>query len=213
MIRGVMTDSVLYAKRDTTLLVNYGAYSHLVDVRTVKSKVTKRMSDVAKTTFTFPFESSGVESQLSGLQFYLSPIVIEEKLNGVVTKKQQTVFQNYNGKLLPKYELEWKSGVIADTIVTYNGYTGTGAISSFRKQGEPATTLTWAMNDCLLSQKIVGGSQVTTYRYLANNKVASIITPNNDIKFYAYDKMGRLIQIYDRYGNIIQEFSYNYTNK
>lgn len=210
---GVITDSVIYAKKDTTLNVTFGSYSHSVDVRTTKSKSTKRKADVATHTFTYPFESVGIEAQLAGLQFYLLPVAVEEKLNNVVTKKYQTAYQNYNGMILPKYELEWKSGVVADTIVTYNGYTGTGAVSSFRKRGQPVTSLIWTNNDCLLSNKTVGGSLSTFYRYMTNNKIGSIVMPNGDVKFYDYDAMGRLKEIYDQNGNTIQKFSYNYSNK
>ena len=37
--------------------------------------------------------------------------------------------------------------------------------------------------------------------------------PNGDVKFYDYDAMGRLKEIYDQNGNTIQKFSYNYSNK
>lgn len=210
---GNLIDSTIYAKIDTTLLVSYGSYSHPVDVRVTKEKSVKRLSDVAKTCFTYPFESTGIESQLSGAQFVLSPFATEEKLNNVTTKKARTVYQNYYGKILPKCELEWKSGIVADTVVTYNGFTGTGAVSSFRKQGQPVTILTWTNNDCLLSEKTIGGSLSTFYRYMTNNKIGSIVMPNGDVKFYDYDAMGRLKEIYDQNGNTIQKFSYNYSNK
>ena len=165
------------------------------------------------TILTYPFQLTGIATQLTSSQFFILPITTEEKLNSVSIKKKHTEFQNYNGKILPKYELEWKSGVVADAIVTYNGYTGTGALSSFREQGQPVTVLNWTSNDCLLLKKTIGGSLVTDYTYTPFNQVSSVTMPNGDKRYYAYDTMGRLIQISDKDGHVIQRFSYNYINK
>lgn len=207
------SDTIIYAKKDTTVSVTYGSYNHSVDVRTTKSRTLKRKTDTAQTIYTYPFQSAGIESQLTSSQFFMLPVGTEEKLNNVTTGKKRTVYQNYYGKILPKYELEWKSGVVADTIVTYNGYTGTGALSSFREQGQPVTVLNWTSNDCLLLKKTIGGSLVTDYTYTPFNQVSSVTMPNGDKRYYAYDTMGRLIQISDKDGHVIQRFSYNYINK
>lgn len=208
-----ISDTITYAKKDTTLTVSYGSFNHSVDVRTTKSRTLKRGTDIAQTIYTYPFQSAGIESQLTSSQFFMLPVGTEEKLNNVTTGKKRTVYQNYYGKILPKYELEWKSGVVADTIVTYNGYTGTGALSSFREQGQPVTVLNWTSNDCLLLKKTIGGSLVTDYTYTPFNQVSSVTMPNGDKRYYAYDTMGRLIQISDKDGHVIQRFSYNYINK
>lgn len=210
---GVITDSVIYAKKDTTLNVTFGSYSHSVDVRVLKSRTLNRKDNTAMTILTYPFQLTGIATQLTSSQFFILPITTEEKLNSVSIKKKHTEFQNYNGKILPKYELEWKCGVVADTIVTYNGYTGTGNVSSFQEQGQPATVLNWTNNDCLLSKKIVGGNLVTDYTYTPFNQVSSITMPNGDITYYSYDTMGRLIQISDKNGHAKQKFSYNFINK
>lgn len=207
-----ISDTITYAKRDTTLTVSYGSFNHSVDVRTTKSRTLKRGTDIAQTIYTYPFQSTGIESQLTSSQFFVLPIVTEEKLNHVTSGKKQTIYQNYYGKMLPKCELEWKNGLVADTIITYNGYTGTGAVSSFRQQGQPVTTLNWTNNDCLLSKKTVGGTLITDYTYTPFNQVSSITMPNGDVRYYTYDLMGRLVQITDRNGYVIQKFSYNYIN-
>ncbi len=211
---GSIKDTKTYERKDTVLNVSYGSYSHPVDVRITKSATLSRGTDTSKSVYTYPFNIvTGVESQLASRQFFLVPIITKEEINNVTVKKHRQVFQDFSGKLLPKYELEWNNGLEVDTVVTYKEYTGTGVIRKYQEQGQPLTTLTWINNDNLLSTKNVNSRLITQYTYTPYNQLSSVTMPNGNVIYYTYDLMQRLIQITDRNGHVIQRFSYNYINK
>ncbi len=207
-------DNKAYTKEDKVLNVSYGSYSHPVNIRVTNSETLTRGNDVAQTIYTYPFDfNTGVEPQLFGFQFYFPPLIVENRFNNVPTYKRQTVFQNYQGKIVPHYEKEWKNGIDQETTLSYLGYTSTGAVSSYCEQGKPTVSLQWTNNDCLISRKAVGGSQTTQYTYTEYNKLSSVTMPNGNVLKYSYDLMWRLKQITDINNKTIQKFDYNYKNK
>ena len=145
-------------------------------------------------------------------QFFIQPVIIEKAHQGFTIQKNITKYAQFGSMILPLKELEYK-GSSADTLITYNAYTSTGAISSYREQGKPVTTLTWGWDDnYLLTQ--TEGSLVTQYTYDPQTLyLTRVVQPNGNYTSYTYDLMGRLSEIKDRNGKLVKKFFYNYTNK
>lgn len=60
------------------------------------------------------------------------------------------------------------------------------------------------------SSYIRSNGNIMGYVYHPFLGIIDIISPNGYIKKYRYDKVGRLIGIYDNVDKVIEKFSYNY---
>jgi len=57
------------------------------------------------------------------------------------------------------------------------------------------------------------GSQMETYTHDPGVGVTSITDVNNQTTYYEYDEFGRIIEVTDPNGNLVQEVEYNYVNQ
>ena len=55
-------------------------------------------------------------------------------------------------------------------------------------------------------------AQMSTYTYIPLVGMASKCDTKNDITYYVYDNVGRLIQILDQNKNVVKQYQYNYAN-
>jgi len=55
-------------------------------------------------------------------------------------------------------------------------------------------------------------AQMSTYTYFPLVGMASKCDTKNDITYFVYDNVGRLIQVLDQNQNIVKQYQYNYTN-
>ncbi|HEY9001780.1 MAG TPA: hypothetical protein VIM89_10540 [Mucilaginibacter sp.] len=55
-------------------------------------------------------------------------------------------------------------------------------------------------------------AQMSTYTYIPLVGMASKCDTKNDITYYVYDNVGRLIQVLDQNQNVVKQYQYNYTN-
>lgn len=208
---GNIVDIRNYNKKDTLLTISHGDYQNRVTVRKLMTESHTRGSDVMTTTYTYPFQlPGGVTNPMAKSQFFFPVVATENRLNGVLTHKSETIYRNIQDMLLPKYEMEWNTGAVADTVITYNAYTETGAVWKYKELGKPETELFWTNNDNQIEEIRVGG-HTTMCEYYGH--LPLIITqPNDNYTEYEYDGRLRLSKIYDRDGNTIQRFIYSYRN-
>lgn len=209
-----LTETTTYNRSDNTLSISYGNYTHVVDYRELLSETTSRVSETSTTLYTYPFASTNdvVTQELTTKQFFVQPVTIEKTYNGHTIAKHTTKYAQFNNLTLPWKELDYK-GSDAEITMTYNSYTNSGTVTSYREQGKPVTTLTWGWNDNYLLTKTEGSLQ-TQYTYDPQTLYLKKITqPNGNYNSYSYDSMGRLYEIRDRNSDLIKRFTYNYTNK
>jgi hypothetical protein len=55
-------------------------------------------------------------------------------------------------------------------------------------------------------------AQMSTYTYIPLVGMASKCDSKNDITYYVYDNVGRLIQVLDQNQNVVKQYQYNYSN-
>ena len=130
----------------------------------------------------------------------------------------------------------YPSGV-KDTLVRYSNYTNTGRLQMYKELGKPQIFLKWGYHDNYLLMKGTSNIPISftdnevfdekdclnkEYSYIRSNGnimgyvyhpflgIIDIISPNGYIKKYRYDKVGRLIGIYDNNDKVIEKFTYNY---
>lgn len=208
---GNIVDIRNYNKKDTLLTISHGDYQNRVTVRKLMTESLTRGSDVMTTTYTYPFQlPGGVTNPMAKSQFFFPVVATENRLNGVLTHKSETIYRNIQDMLLPKYEMEWNTGAVADTVMTYNAYTETGAVWKYKELGKPETELFWTNNDNQIEEIRVGGHTTMCDYY---GHLPFIITqPNGNYTEYEYDDRLRLSKIYDRNGYTIQRFTYSYRN-
>lgn len=211
---GNIVDQLNIQRSDLQLQISDGAYSHLVDVRTVSSETHTRGDKHEETLYSYPFYSqSNIERQLTYQQFYLKPKGTEHKENGITTYKQRTDFKSYSGLIVPAYEIETKNGQGSEIARTYIDYdTTTGRVLSYRDLGKAITTLEWEANGCLLKRMKEGNGHTVTINHNEYMSPSSIMQINGSTNTYGYDYMGRLTEIHGTKG-LEKQFDYNYTNK
>lgn len=230
----------IYDKRDSTMKVDFG-HTHYVDIRLLNRETTyrKEAENMKVYDYTAPVSSSA--SKRISYMFCLQPLKITEYMNGnfigayISEYSQRTI--NERNVYTPLYYIRKNADNTADTLISYKSYTSTGALSCYKKRGEPITYLKWGFNDnylilkgyedvllnisnqlCFKSatmrnkllQTIKSHKTCTGYVYNPLYGIMCIIYPNGRIITYEYDSMGRLKMVRDNYGNILHKYEYNY---
>jgi len=105
--------------------------------------------------------------------------------------------------------------------ITVTGGTVTNVATGNAKNG-------WIYHECSISgatSVTIGGTgtvdelrlypstaQMSTYTYIPLVGMASKCDAKNDITYYVYDNVGRLIQVLDQNQNVVKQYQYNYAN-
>ena len=209
-----IVDRTVYTKVNIPLNVAHGNNLQSVKVRLLKTKDLYRGDEHYRYNYSYPHEvGSTLEQRLVSDQYCLTPLLIEESLNGTLLKKHRTTYAMMNNRIHPKSEIEWHGSCTQpDTLITYYSYNDYGTPSCYRKKGQPRTYLTWIQNGNYIVESNTG-NHLTSYTYDYDYNVTSITYPNGNIVYYEYDPMGRLRTIRNKNEDILKSFIYNYKKK
>lgn len=234
----MIATTVQYSRIDTTYHT-LQPYAHSTSIRLLKSEKAIQGGDYILKKYTYEnFSSNSLCAQLNRDKFCLIPKEEQTFYNGILTNKKTSVFTKVNNKLIvPAMTIATYPSGEKDTLARYSNYTDTGRPQIYKESGKPQVFLRWGYHDNYLMMK--GTSYIPfsfsdseifnespclskEYSYIKSNGnimgyvyhpflgIIDIISPNGYIKKFKYDKIGRLIGIYDNYGKVIESFTYNY---
>lgn len=233
-----ITTTVQYSKIDTTFQASQ-PYAHSTSIRLLKSEKDIQGGDYILKRYDYGnFSDSSMTALLHRDQFYLVPKEKQTSHNGNLVNKRTTIFTKvYNKFIVPAMTIETYPSGVKDTLVRYCNYTNTGRLQMYKELGKPQIFLKWGYHDNYLLMKGTSNIPISftdnevfdekaclnkEYSYIRSNGnimgyvyhpflgIIDIISPNGYIKKYRYDKVGRLIGIYDNNGKVIEKFTYNY---
>lgn len=230
--------TVQYSKIDTTYHT-LQPYAHSNSIRLLKSEKDIQGDDYILKKYCYDnFGTNSLTAQLNRDKFCIAPYEVQTFYNGNLANKKATIYTKVNNKaIVPELVLATYPSGEKDTLVKYSNYTDTGRPQAYKELGKPQVFLRWAYHDNYLMMKGTNYIPISftdsemfnespclskEYSYIKSNGntmgyvyhpflgVTDIISPNGYIKKYKYDKVGRLIEIYDNYGKVIKSFTYNY---
>lgn len=230
-----------YSKIDKTFTSNL-PYKHSINARLVNSEQIIRGNDIYEKRYSYgDLNDNSLHPQLCRDLYCLEPQDEQIYRNGTFGGKNTTCYTLVNNKLVvPDRLIKVNSAGRKDTLVTYFDYTSTGRPQAYKEKGKTKVYLKWGYNDNYLllkgsryipmsfsademfnekrcldkeSQFIKGTGDVMGYVYHPVMGVLDIVYPNGCAKKYEYDKLGRLIGVYDFKGNLVNSYEYNYRKK
>lgn len=233
-----ITTTVQYSKIDTTFQTSQ-PYAHSTSIRLLKSEKDIQGGDYILKKYDYGnFSDNSMTALLHRDQFYLVPKEEQTSHNGNLVNKRTTIYTKvYNKFIVPAMTIETYPSGVKDTLVRYRNYTNTGRLQIYKELGKPQIFLKWGYHDNYLLMKgtsnipisftdnevfdekvclnkessyIRSNGNIMGYVYHPFLGIIDIISPNGYIKKYRYDKVGRLIGIYDNVDKVIEKFSYNY---
>lgn len=152
-------DKTTYNKSDhiiTTTNPQTGT-SHNTKIRIIDSESSYRNSDNEYTSYTYAFNTSGLNYPSLASNMYLKPVVSTCKRGGKNLFTDKTIFRKlYNGKIVEDLVTRKWDNQTCDTLIKYNDYTATGRLLSYTELGKPTVKLIWGNNDNLLLGKAMG---------------------------------------------------------
>ncbi len=231
-----VTDSVTYDRRYHTLSVNgTNGQTHDVDVCKTMSETVKRGDNTLRVEYSYPFQESGVQSNLVS-QFCLPVTGVKRYLDGVLIDGAKTIYQEIGNTIVPKYEYQHKSdSSIYEKTITYHSYTPTfkpeiiydrnlirhryfwnsqdQMIASIKNS--PYITIPRTSVDAIIaanSSSVFASKPIDTnlYEYDDQGRVSRIVNGNGKSTYYGYDSFDRLESIYDTNQRKVKSFDYYY---
>ena len=235
--KNVSVASTEYLKSDTTLVSSI-PYKHKTAIRLLKSEKISRGNFCLQKNYDYgSWKPYSLTARLHQNYFDLAPQEVEILHNGVFYDKKTISYKALDSHIVPSMIVKTYSSGLKDTLVNYVSYTSTCQPLIYKEIGKPTMYLKWGYKDnyllmrgtryipisftdkdvfdekaCLSKEYslIKSYGHITGYVYYPLFGILDMIYPNGYIKKYKYDKTGRLVEIYNNDGALLNSYEYNY---